>query len=136
MKVLREGHSYSLDIVYGNNEKGLVQLDFMQKENGQLIGSGTTNEEVLAMLIDRLEYLQRRLPCDENEGALVNLKMALDTLEYRTELRVEQGVEGTDLAHVHVYEDSVVEDVEVSNDEAGKEGEEVKDGEDTMEKAQ
>ena len=62
-----EGHRYELD---GFERKENIQIiQFIQKEvkkdTNELVtvSDGTTNEEVLEMLIDRMEYLQGKFPC-------------------------------------------------------------------------
>ena len=59
------------------------------------ISDGTTNEEVLAVLIDRLQYLNSKFPCKENAVALTHIETALLWLNKRTADRKARGVEGT-----------------------------------------
>lgn len=59
---------------------------------------GTTNEEVLAALIDRMGYLQGKFPCRENAIVITKLEEALMWLNKRTAGRVARGVEGTHTA--------------------------------------
>jgi hypothetical protein len=103
MKIKVEGHKYELDN-FENKEKEGQTLQFIQKE---LVGSdqylvtvadGTTNEDVLEVLINRMEYLQGKFPCKENEYAISNLQQALIWLNERTKNRVQRGVEGKHLA--------------------------------------
>ena len=98
MKVIVAGHQYELQNASGSRIIGT--LFFIHKklgENGklELVKDGTTTEEVLSVLIDRIEYLQTKLPCKENEGALASLRQALKFLNQRTASRDERGVEGT-----------------------------------------
>lgn len=58
---------------------------------------GTTNEEILKVLIDRLKGLSAILPSRENSVALTKLEEALMWLEKRTADRVARGVENTSL---------------------------------------
>jgi hypothetical protein len=92
MKVLDAGHTYLLE--------GEQQIWFIKKEKGELIQHGTTNEEMIEVLIDRLKYLDGKFPCPENKVAINNLECALVILNGRTAKRVAQGVEGQDLPHV------------------------------------
>lgn len=102
MEVITVGHRYALD----NLEGGEPQvLQFIQKEpvsegstELKTIVNGTTNEEVLAMLIDRMEFLQEILPCDENEQILRNLRESLSLVEKRAAERQARGVRGTNQA--------------------------------------
>lgn len=91
------GHIYALD----EHEAPTVQrLYFVQKEkdaagNFVTVHEGTTNEEVLACLIDRLGKLQAKFPCRENALAITKLEEALMWLNKRTADRKARGVEGT-----------------------------------------
>ena len=59
------------------------------------VNDGTTNEEVLAMLIDRLTIMNAKVPSRETSLALTKLEEALSWLEVRTKKRKARGVEGT-----------------------------------------
>jgi len=56
--------------------------------------NGTTLEEMLRVSIQRLEQLNGRFPCVENEDALMHMNEALKQLNKRTEDRMKRGVEG------------------------------------------
>jgi hypothetical protein len=104
MKIFVEGHKYKLENfenrgTYGN------ELQFIHKEptcpgSGvlQLVSDGTTNEEVLAVLIDRMQYLQGKFPCRENAIVITKLEESLMWLNKRTADRKTRGVEGSHLA--------------------------------------
>lgn len=98
MTILTPGHLYALDNFESN---GVQTLQFIEKTSpvsgpGALltINDGTTNEEVLAMLIDRLNFLQAKFPCRENAIATTHIETALLWLEKRTADRKARGVEG------------------------------------------
>ena len=96
MKCVEKGHVYRLD----NFQTGRVQeVIFMKRVDGEVARDGTTNEEVLTMLIERIRYLDTEMPCRENQIALVRLEEALLWLNRRTELRISQGVETSDKSH-------------------------------------
>lgn len=61
--------------------------------------NGTTNEEVIQVLVDRLDSLQamndRKYACRENALAITHLQEALHWLQARTAARTARGVEGT-----------------------------------------
>jgi hypothetical protein len=63
--------------------------------------NGTTNEEVIEMLLDRLHSLNEmvggKYACRENSLALNHLEEALLWLKRRTENRERRGVEGKNL---------------------------------------
>lgn len=101
-KVLDPGHSYEL---LNWMAPGSQVLNFIKKElaEGEPTGTletvqvGTTNEAVLLVLINRIELLDKKFPCQENKDALVHLQEALAALGARTHDRVERGVEGKHL---------------------------------------
>lgn len=106
MKVLTEGHKYSLQNFESKKEVQTIQ--FIEKVpdteailKGTLItiNDGTTNEEVIEMLIDRLTYLQGKFPCKENACAITHLQEANMWLYERTRKRIAQNVEGKQLEH-------------------------------------
>lgn len=61
--------------------------------------SGITDEQLLEILIDRTEYFQTLLPCDENVHTLGYLRAALQAKYDRTAKRVAAKIEGTMLPH-------------------------------------
>jgi len=100
MKILVPGHRYVLDNFEDKQVAG-QQLQFIHKEpieqgNPKMttISDGTTNEEVLAVLIDRMQFLQDRFPCRENAIVITNLEESLMWLNKRTADRLQRGVEG------------------------------------------
>lgn len=63
------------------------------KEHGV---NGTTNEEVIQMLLERLQSLnQPPFNCRENSLAITHLEESLLWLQRRTANRVAKGIEGT-----------------------------------------
>jgi hypothetical protein len=104
MKVLHEGHGYELENFAKHDEVG-QKVQFIYKvplhpnsTELETISDGTTNEEVLAMLIDRMKYLQAKFPCRENAIVITKLEESLMWLEKRTNDRLKRGVEGKQLA--------------------------------------
>src|SRR5258708_7358898 len=91
MKVVDPGCIYELSA--GN---GLV---FLQREHGHLVRHGTTNEEVLEVLIDRVTEAYQTLPCQETIRALYLLREALAEFRARTARRLSASVEGTHHPH-------------------------------------
>ena len=94
-----EGHQYKLANM--DNTNVFQDLIFITKEptdkaTPELVTTvdGTTNEEVLAMLIDRMKYLQNMFPCRENAIVITKLEESLMWLEKRTKDRLNRGVEG------------------------------------------
>lgn len=102
MKVLVEGHRYELESF--ENKYACQTLQFIHKEkktddHGEehfvTVSNGTTNEEVLKVLIDRMMSLQMKAPCRENSIVITKLEECLMWLEKRTRDRQARGVEGT-----------------------------------------
>lgn len=97
MKALEDHHTYLLDSFEGKLDQ---VVSFIKKEK-QLsdelvtVHDGTTNEEVLRMLIHRLKALGAKLPSRENSLAITKCEEALMWLEKRTADRLSRGVEGT-----------------------------------------
>lgn len=100
MRVIKEGHIYELDNFDNPANKQIISFICKQpKEDNsgelELVFDGTTNEEILAMLIDRLAFLYEKLPDADTSDAIEYCVHALETLELRTRKRKERGVEGT-----------------------------------------
>lgn len=112
MKVKVEGHTYGLSNFENKDTEGQT-LQFIHKEpkisNSSLldaigitteletIADGTTNEEVLEVLIDRMVYLQSKFPCRENAIVITKLEESLMWLNKRTSDRMKRNVEGKHL---------------------------------------
>ena len=105
MNVITPGHRYELDN-FENQAAFRQVLQFIEKAPaanpttpGELrtINDGTTNEEVLRVLIDRLNSMQGKFPCRENAIVVTHLETALLWLGKRTADRLARGVEGKHL---------------------------------------
>lgn len=104
MKTLTEGQKYELENFEAKDQPGQV-IQFIEKKpdlekgNGVLftVNDGTTNEEVLRVLIDRMNSMQAKFPCRENAIVTTHLETALLWLEKRTADRKARGVEGKHL---------------------------------------
>ena len=86
------GHEYTVQFAVGGG-----RLQGLTFQNGPIAAygvNGLTNEAVLAILIHRIGVLNEKLPCEQNELVLGNLRTALALLEDRTADRVARGVEG------------------------------------------
>lgn len=96
---LVKGHRYiAPNFVHPDNGQ---TIQFVHKEpvapgstELELIDDGTTNEEVLAVLIDRMQFLQAKFPCRENAIVITKLEESLMWLNKRTADRKARGVEG------------------------------------------
>lgn len=102
MNVLVPGHRYALDNFENPESKG-QEIQFIHKEPikdstlYETVSNGTTNEEILEMLIDRMQFLQDKFPCRENALTITKLEEALMWLEKRTKDRIKRNVEGKHL---------------------------------------
>lgn len=100
MKILTPSHKYELANFEDPFKPGQI-LQFIEKErlpdgiHLKTINDGTTNEEVLLMLIDRLKGLNEKLPTREASIAITKCEEALLWLHKRTADRIERNVKGT-----------------------------------------
>jgi len=98
MKCVDNGHRYELDSMDGTNPQF---IQFIKKELNEdtrefeTVEDGTTNEEVLAVVIDRMRSLQAKASCRQNALAITKLEEALMWLNDRTADRERRGVENT-----------------------------------------
>jgi hypothetical protein len=106
MKCTNPGHTYELanfedksksqTLQFIDKKEVLVDVEGSpRKSEFRTIKDGTTNEEVLRMLIDRMYWLQQLCACRENALCITKLEEALMWLEKRTTDRVKRNVEGT-----------------------------------------
>lgn len=103
MKTKVAGHTYELSNFENKDVEGQT-LQFIHKEpiiEGSIIlktiADGTTNEEVLEVLIDRIKFLQDKFPCRENAIVITKLEESLMWLNKRTSDRLKRNVEGKHL---------------------------------------
>lgn len=102
MKIITEGHKYQLSGF--EDPENTQTIQFIEKapiENTtdlRTVNDGTTNEELLEVLINRMEYLQNKFPCRENAIVITKLQESLMWLEKRTTDRKKRNVEGKQLA--------------------------------------
>ena len=104
MNVKVEGHTYELSNFENKDAQG-QKLQFIHKEPKEVgsielvtVADGTTTEEVIEVLINRLNYLQSKFPCKENACCITHLEEGLHWLEARTANRLKRKVEGKLLA--------------------------------------
>ena len=101
MKILTPGHRYELGNFEKKDAPGQI-LQFIEKvrlhelsPELRTVNDGTTNEEVLAVLIDRMQSLNATLASRETALAITKCQEALMWLEKRTADRLKRSVEGT-----------------------------------------
>lgn len=80
-------------------------VQFIQKEPVEegstelrTVVNGTTNEEILDMLTDRMRFLDGIVPCDANKAIITCLEEALTLIAQRALERETRGVLGTNAA--------------------------------------
>lgn len=100
VNVVEDGHIYDLlPLEAGGDVQRIKFIKKTRLSDGELATTvnGTTNEQVLQMMIDRMEYLNNKLYCFENTICIGHLKAALSALQERTKERTRRGVDGTHL---------------------------------------
>ena len=83
MKVINPGHSYEVAHLDGN---GKTTITFVNRGHGY-DSEGTTCQELLRVLIDRVRFLDNELPWNSNNDILQHLRMALILFECRALIR-------------------------------------------------
>lgn len=91
LEILKPGHRYDIRTEQGISIHELHFQDGVVPEVGR---NGMQNEEVLEVLIDRMNWLNKQFPCRENSIVITKLDEALLWLNKRTADRVKRGVEG------------------------------------------
>ena len=96
MKCIDDCHNYELDYFQGG--KGYISFYRMSEDGTKT--DGVTNEELLRVLLHRINYLNDTwqggtFRCRENSLAITKIEEALMWLERRTANRVARNVEGT-----------------------------------------
>lgn len=88
MKVVDPGHDYYLSCLDVDHLSLTSRLTFVKREGPGYPGnighhSGTTIQEVLRVLIDRIKYVDNQIPDSRNESVLTNLRHSILQLEIR-----------------------------------------------------
>lgn len=92
-------HEYYLSKADNTSLVPMGDFGFIRFQNGPIKENGVNGchqEDLLAIVIDRLEHFQAgNFACRENALALTKAQECLHWLEHRTADRVARGVEGT-----------------------------------------
>jgi len=88
-------HEYEISLVSGGITAPVATVSFQTGPIKEAGVNGCSNEDLLAIVLDRLQCLQAgRFPCKQNEDAIRHVKCALVNLHDRTREREKRGVEG------------------------------------------
>lgn len=92
-------HQYNVEGIEKNDEGFHMIFSTVNFQNGPIKEHGVNGchqEDLLAMVIDRLQCFQKgEYACRENAIALTKIEEALMWLRKRTQDRLDRGVEGT-----------------------------------------
>lgn len=94
MQILDPGHVYKLDALDGETHVANTVI-FVKRFRGADNHPGTTNQELLRVLIDRVKFLDGEKPWPLNEQIIHHLRMALVLHEARALIRKVEKVEIT-----------------------------------------
>ena len=87
---------HHFEVVAVADENPLVKIDFQEGPINECGVNGCCNEDVINMVITRLEGFQKsEFACRENALAITKLEEALLWLRKRTLGREQRGIEGT-----------------------------------------
>lgn len=98
MKIIDPGHVYNLDWLDGSPLSRESELSFVKREGDGYPGNvghypGTTLQEVIRALIDRVKYLDRQVPDWRNKSILYLLRQCIWLLELRAAQRHHRPLE-------------------------------------------
>lgn len=91
-------HAYIIQPKNGEQNPPFAQIHFQEGPIKEFGVNGCQQEDLLAIVIHRLESFQAgEFACVENQAALIHVKGALSWLQARTMARQKRGVEGTNI---------------------------------------
>jgi hypothetical protein len=97
-KKFNANHVYRVCPVGGDQNPPLTEVTFQKGAIKEYGVNGAMNEDLIAMVIDRLQSFQEsEFNCRENAIAITKLEEALLWLRKRTVDRERRGVEGTNV---------------------------------------
>lgn len=89
MRIIYPGHRYEIDCIDG---AGVVDIRFVKREPHHSPMPGILNQDLIRVLIDRVQVLDAEKPWDGNALILQHLRQALVLHECRAMIRhVEDG---------------------------------------------
>lgn len=93
MKIIDPGVVYVLEDFTG---PGMQQVRFTSKDKAGVFTNGTTVEELLKVLIDKLYEFQKRSHSADNQDAIDHLREAEKSLRKRLRAKQEKHANATD----------------------------------------
>ena len=84
MKIIYPGHTYKAAHLDGD---GTTHIQFVQRPPFHTMQEGTTSQELLRVMIDRVKVLEEEIASPLNEQILFHLRQALCLFEARALLR-------------------------------------------------
>lgn len=107
MKVLDSGHLYEVTILDGPcDHPEYHRLQFVKREGEGYPGNkgsyhGTTMQEVLRALVQRAQYVNKQIPCEETTEVIKLLKSANWLLEVRAAKRHGRVIDFDEFTALH-----------------------------------
>lgn len=103
MECVTPGHRYHVANFEDKTDRQIIQFIHKEPDSSDptklvTINDGTTNEELMEVLIDRIKFLNAKFPCRENSLAITDLESARNWMMQRTREREKRNVEGKHIA--------------------------------------
>ena len=93
-------HEYEVQPANGEQNPPFAKVSFQSGPIKEFGVNGCHQEDLLAIVIDRLESFQKgNFRCRENAIAITKVQEALMWLNARTQKRIDRGIEGTNVNH-------------------------------------
>ena len=87
---------HHFEVKKADNDETIAQINFQEGPIKEVGVNGIANEDLLLMVVTRLEGFQNsEFKCMENQEAINSILDAVSCLRSRTNKRIERGVEGT-----------------------------------------
>ncbi len=89
---------HHFNVETADNNRNVCHVDFQEGPIKECGVNGVANEDLLLMVLTRLEAFQHsEYKCPENQEAINAINEAVDSLRSRTNKREARGVEGTSI---------------------------------------
>ena len=95
-ELMKYNAPHNFEVMSMTEERKLAEVHFQEGPIKECGVNGVCNEDLIAMVITRLEHFQKsEFACRDNAVAITKLEEALMWLRKRTMAREKRGVEGT-----------------------------------------